>query len=308
MKKLMRILGAIMAVSITAMIVSFTLAILKTFITAAPQNAYGPHIAVLDLNGVIYSSNSFVKDIEEIEDNNNCKAVVIRINSPGGVVGPSQEIYESIKRLDKKIPVVVSMGTLAASGGYYAALGGRKIFANPGTLTGSIGVIMEFMNTERLFDWAKVERFAIKAGKLKDVGSPTRKMLPEEKVFLEGLLADVHLQFRKEVKERRKLTDLELEQIADGRILTGSQAKSAKLVDALGGYQDAVKEAKALASLPEKTPAFVKEPPKGLLKTLLLGESAEESKWDKLLNGLSEVLTSLTPQTKTRILFLSPIL
>lgn len=304
----MRILGAIMAVCFTAMIVTLTLAVLKSSGVETPSNSHSPHVAVLDLNGVIYSSNAFIKSVEKIEENRQCKAAVIRINSPGGVVGPSQEIYDAIKNLDKKIPVVISMGSLAASGGYYAALGGRKIFANPGTLTASIGVIMEFMNTEKLLDWAKIERFAIKAGKLKDVGSPNRKMLPEEKQFLEILLSDVHSQFRKEVKERRKLTDQELDQVADGRVMTGYQAKQAKLVDVLGGYQDAVSEAKKLAGLPEKAPVIEKEPSKGLLKELLFGESPEESKWDRLIDGLAEATSALSSRSHARIFFLSPSL
>ncbi|MFM8316288.1 MAG: signal peptide peptidase SppA, partial [Deltaproteobacteria bacterium] len=222
MKKLMRILGTIMAVCFTAMIVSLTFTVFKHSLSSTSQGPHSPHVAVVDLNGVIYSSSSFIKDVESLLDNTECKAAVIRINSPGGLVGPSQEIYQSIKSLDQKIPVVISMGSLAASGGYYAALGGRKIFANPGTLTASIGVIMEFMNTEKLMDWAKLERFSIKAGKLKDVGSPTRKMLPEEKAFLQELLNDVHVQFRQEVKARRNLTDSELDQVADGRVMTGA--------------------------------------------------------------------------------------
>ena len=172
-----------MAVCFTVMIVLFTLSLLKRSTFETEKSSYSPHVAVIDLSGVIYSSASFIKHTEALEQNKQCKAAVIRINSPGGVVGPSQEIYDAIKRLDTKIPVVISMGSLAASGGYYAALGARTIFANPGTLTASIGVIMEFMNTEKLFDWAKVERVTMKAGKLKDVGSPSRKMMPEEKEF-----------------------------------------------------------------------------------------------------------------------------
>ncbi|NBY21100.1 signal peptide peptidase SppA [bacterium] len=308
MKTLMRILGAIVAVCFTAMIAIITLSVIKRAAFESPQSPMSPHIAVIDISGVIYSSQTFIKEIEQVEQSKQCKALVIRINSPGGVVGPSQEMFEAIKALDQKIPVIISMGSLAASGGYYAALGGRKIFANPGTLTASIGVIMELMNTEKLLDWAKVERFAIKAGKLKDVGSPTRKMLPEEKAFLQSLLNDVHLQFRMAVKERRKLTDEELEQATDGRVMTGSQAKQAKLVDALGGYQDAVKEARKLAKLPETAPVIVKEPQRGLLKNLLLGsEAEEESRWDKIFNSLAQGLQLITSSSHWRVLYLSPI-
>lgn len=304
----MRILGAIMAVCFTAMIAILTLSLLSHFTFGPSKSPRSPHVAVVDLSGVIYSSASFIKDIESLEQNKSCKAAVIRINSPGGVVGPSQEIYESIRNLDKKIPVVISMGSLGASGGYYAALGGRTIFANPGTLTASIGVIMEFMNTEKLLDWAKIERFALKAGKLKDVGSPTRKMLPEEKAFLQTLLNDVHAQFRSTVKERRKLTDAELEETADGRVMTGLQAKEAKLVDKLGGYQDAVREAKRLSGLPESAPVIVKEAPRGLLKELLLGQAEEEeSRWDHFFTAFSNGLTYILGNASIRLLYLSQI-
>jgi protease-4 len=308
MKSLMRILGAIMAVCFTAMIVLLTLSFFKHSVFDPSKSPHLPHVAVLDLSGVIYSSASFIKDIESLEQNKSCKAVVLRINSPGGVVAPSQEIYDSIRNLDKKIPVIVSMGSLAASGGYYAALGGRTIFANPGTLTASIGVIMEFMNTERLLDWAKIERFALKAGKLKDVGSPNRKMLPEEKAFLQTLLNDVHSQFRSTVKERRKLTDAELEQTADGRIMTGLQAKEAKLIDQIGGYQDAVREAKKLSGLSESAPVIIKEAPRGLLKELLLGEAEEEeSRWDHFFTALSNGLANLFGNASMRLMYLSQI-
>lgn len=307
MKTLMRILGAIIAVCFTAMIALFTFSVVKRSMFDPNQSPTSSHIAVIDINGVIYSSHSFIKDIEAVAQNKQCKALVIRINSPGGLVGPSQEMYEAIKSLDQKIPVIISMGALAASGGYYAALGGRTLFANPGTLTASIGVIMELMNTERLLDWAKVERFAIKAGKLKDVGSPTRKMLPEERAFLQSLLNDVHHQFRLAVKERRKLSDEELEQATDGRVMTGAQAKQAKLVDALGGFQDAVREARKVAKLSENVPVILKEPQRGLLKNFLLGETAEETSWNNLLNSLGSALNSLTSQSKWRVLYLSPI-
>lgn len=296
-----------MAVCFTVMIVLFTLSLLKRSTFETEKSSYSPHVAVIDLSGVIYSSASFIKQTEALEQNKQCKAAVIRINSPGGVVGPSQEIYDAIKRLDTKIPVVISMGSLAASGGYYAALGARTIFANPGTLTASIGVIMEFMNTEKLFDWAKVERVTMKAGKLKDVGSPSRKMMPEEKEFIQSLLNDVHAQFRAAVKERRHLTDEEMEKTTDGRIMTGVQAKNAKLIDAIGGYQDAVKQAKKLAGLPDSAPVIIKEASHGLLKDLLFGDPEEESRWNHLFDVLSHAVSTLTESSKWRVLYLSPL-
>ncbi len=256
---------------------------------------FGPgkseQVAVIDLAGIIYSSSHFTREINELLEDNSVKAIVVRINSPGGLVGPSQELFRSIEKADKKIPVVVSMGSLAASGGYYAAIGGRKIFSNPGTLTASIGVIMEFANTEKLYQWAKVDRYSLKAGKFKDTGSPLRAMTPEDRKLLEGMLQDIHGQFRKDVASKRKLSPEALATATDGRVMTGSQAKEIGLVDELGGLDEAISEAKKIAKVSDTTYVSYPESKEGLLKKLILGD--HDAKWDHVVSSLIEKIPSI---------------
>lgn len=266
----------------------------------------GAHVAVLDINGILISSEDTIEKIKNVLEQGTAKALVIRVNSPGGMVGPSQEIYQALAKADQKIPVVVSMGSVAASGGYYLALGGRHIFANSGTLTGSIGVIMEFFNTEKLYKWAKIERFSLTAGRMKDAGSPLKKMTAEERDLFIRLLEDVHSEFKATVRIRRKLTEEEVNKIADGRVLTGHQAHQAKLVDSLGGVEEAIAEAKKLAKLPENAPVEFEDKKEGLLRKLLLGESAESR---LLWNSLRQVVDQFKPLTQSsfRVLLLAPI-
>lgn len=198
-------------------------------------------VGIIELNGVIMDSKKTLKKLETFEDDDSVKAVVLRLNSPGGAVAPSQEIYEAVRAYKK--PLVVSMSSVAASGAYYVACGAKKVFANPGTITGSIGVIMEFMNLQKLYDWAKVQRFAIKTGKYKDMGAEYREMRPDERQLLQDMVDDVLSQFRKAVVTGRKIPAERVVEIADGRIFSGQQAKAEKLVDELGTLQDAVNEA-----------------------------------------------------------------
>lgn len=263
------------------------------------------HVSVYEIDGILLSSKDTIEAIQEIVDEGTARALVIRVNSPGGLVAPSQEIYDKLIQVDKKIPVIVSMGSVAASGGYYLALGGRKIFANPGTLTASIGVIMEFLNTEKLYTWAKIERFSLTAGRLKDAGSPLRRMTPEEREYFSRLLTEIHTEFRSTVQKRRKLTDAELDQVADGRVMSGSQAFKAKLVDSLGGIEDAIAEAKKAAALPDSAPVLYEEPEEGLLRSLLLGKDSQSR---SLTRGLESLVSQFTPSASAyRILWQAPI-
>lgn len=200
----------------------------------------GDKVAVVDIRGVIADPYDINETLREFGDREDVKAVVLRIESPGGAVGPSQEIHREIQRLKEKKTVVASMGAIAASGGYYAAVAANKVMANPGTITGSIGVIVEFINAKELLGKIGLKGYVVKSGKYKDVGSPLREMEKEEKDLIQSVINDVNGQFVKAVAEGRGLKVEEVEKIADGRIFTGAQAKELKLIDELGGLSDAI--------------------------------------------------------------------
>jgi protease-4 len=231
-------------------------------------------VGVIEVTGAIVDSKPTLKAIREFADDDRIKAVVLRVDSPGGAVGPSQEIYDAVKQLSRKKHVVASMGSLAASGGYYVACAAEKIYANPGTLTGSIGVIFQIPNVQGLMKWAGVEMRVITAGKQKDSTSMFREMSPEERAYLESVLTDVHEQFIEAVAEGRKLKPEEVRPSADGRIFSGRQAKELKLVDELGGFEDAVAAAAKMAGMKDDPPEI--EYPRKDKKLLeeLLGEEA----------------------------------
>ena len=202
-----------------------------------------PRIALIKIEGVIVDSREVIDDLKKYKDNPAIKAILLRIDSPGGGVVPSQEIYEEVKKIreDGQKKVVVSMGTVAASGGYYIASASDRIVANPGTLTGSIGVIMELANVEGLLRKIGVDSLVIKSGRHKDIGSPFRKMKPEEREILQHLLDDIHNQFIEAVASGRGLPEDKIRELADGRIFTGREAKEIGLVDDLGNLQDAIR-------------------------------------------------------------------
>ena len=211
---------------------------------------FGPRVAIVELEGVILDVDDLIKDLKSYRDNPQVRAVVIRINSPGGVVAPSQELHDALVRLRQGgKPVVASLGSVAASGGYYVAVAADRIYANPGTLTGSIGVIMQMANFEQLMKKVGVDYVVVKAGAFKDVGNPGRPMTPEERRVLQALLDDVHGQFIGAVAEGRKLDRAQVTQFADGRIFSGTQAKALQMIDELGGLEDAVNGAAQLAGI-----------------------------------------------------------
>jgi protease IV len=202
----------------------------------------GDRIGLVKIEGIIAESREVIQEIHEYKKDPGVKAILLRINSPGGGVVPSQEIYEEVRKIrdEGQKKVFVSMGTVAASGGYYIASASDRIIANPGTLTGSIGVIMELANVEGLLKKIGVESLVIKSGRHKDTGSPFRKMQPEEREILQRLLDDVHEQFVQAVSQGRGLPEEEVRKFSDGRIFTGRQAKEMGLVDDLGNLQDAI--------------------------------------------------------------------
>lgn len=209
-------------------------------------------IAIVEVNGMITDSNEVIKQLHYARDENNIKAVVLRVDTPGGVVGPTQEIYEEITKLKKVKPVVVSMGSVAASGGYYIAAPANIIFANPGTITGSIGVLMKLANLQTLLDKVGVKSFVLKSGEFKDTGSPVRPITSQDKIILQGIIESMYKQFVVAVSEGRNIPIKKVQELADGRIFTGEQAKQLKLVDKLGNLQDAIDEAAKMTGIKHK--------------------------------------------------------
>ncbi len=230
----------------------------------------GERVAVIRIEGVIMDSRETIEELRRFRDNPNIKAVVLRIDSPGGGVVPSQEIHTEVlkARKDGRLKVVASMGNLAASGGYYIAAATDKIVANPGTLTGSIGVIMELANVQGLLEKVGVQSVVIKSGRYKDLASPFRAMSKEDRGLLQNVLDDVHDQFIQAVAAGRALKVEEVRPLADGRIFTGRQARTAKLVDELGDLQDAIKLAARLVGI-EGEPRVVEPRKRFSLRDLL---------------------------------------
>jgi len=245
----------------------------------------GEKVAVIPVSGLIADSEAVIDSLKRFGKDNSVKAVVLRINSPGGGVAPSQEIYEEVRKLNERKPVLTSMGALAASGGYYIAAATRKVFANPGTMTGSIGVIMPFMNAKDLIEKIGLKGMTVKSGQFKDIGSPLRDMTPQERALLQAVVDNVHLQFIDAVAEGRKMARDDVTRIADGRIFTGEQAKALGLVDALGNLEDAVAEAAKMGNISGE-PKIV-TPPKPRISLLDLLREEARSLIDEKLTGNS---------------------
>ena len=212
---------------------------------------FGPRVAIVELEGVIIEVDDIVRELKAHRENPSIRAVVMRINSPGGVVAPTQELHDAVLRLRQAgKPVVASLGAVAASGGYYVAVACDQIYANPGTLTGSIGVIMQLANFEQLMKKVGVDYVVVKAGQFKDIGNVGRAMTLDERRVMQALLDDVHGQFIGAVATGRKLPREDVVRFADGRIFSGTQAKELRMVDALGGLEDAVLASAKLAGIP----------------------------------------------------------
>lgn len=234
-------------------------------------------VAVVEVLDGIFDAKAVVEQLTDLKKDREVKAVVLRIDSPGGSVGAAQEIFESVKEVRSAKPIVASMGTVAASGGYYVAAPASRIVANPGTITGSIGVRMEHLNVEELLRWARLRPLTLKSGRFKDVGSPTRAMTTEEREYLEGILKRLHDQFKQAVAESRGLTGEEIDEIADGRVLTGLEAREKKLVDEIGNLPRAVKIAGELAGI-KGEPEFFFSIPK------------HRKPWEYLIEGMVDRL------------------
>jgi len=263
----------------------------------------GAKVAVVEVEGVIgadsgrgLDTDGIIRVLGEYRDDPAVRAVVLRINSPGGVVAPTQEIFNAVRRLrEAKKPVVASLGSVAASGGYYVAVAADRIYASPGTLTGSIGVVMQLANLEGLLKKVGVEYVVVKAGAYKDVGNIARAMTPEERRILQALLDDVYDQFVTAVAEGRSLDPQVVRGFAEGRIYSGRQAQGLKMVDELGGLEEAIEAAAKMAGLPAK-PRVIYPRRRFSLRGLLSNEMG--------LGPVSRVLPSL--ETLRTPLYLMP--
>lgn len=231
----------------------------------------------LDMRGVILNGKKFIKNLKKYQEDEHVKAIVVEINSPGGAVGASQALYEALKHVrdNLKKPVVCVSSGIVASGSYYASLGCNSLIVAPGSLIGSIGVIMEFANLEKLYDWAKISRFTITSGKYKDSGAEFREMREDEKLLFQSMIDEVYQQFRMAVKTERKLSDEVLDQYADGRVFTGATAVKAGFADAVGLYDQAVEKAAELAGLGKDYKIFEIPPRKTTIFDLGSGEEED---------------------------------
>jgi protease-4 len=266
------------------------LVFISLFLTLFQKNIpLGSRLALIRIEGPIIDSKEAVDELKEYTKDSSIKAIILRVDSPGGAVGPSQEIYSEVKKTIAKKKVIVSMGSVAASGGYYISAPATKIIANPGTLTGSIGVIMEIPNIEGLMNKIGIKTEVIKSGRHKDLASAFRTMGKEEREILQGVMDNVHEQFIKAVAEGRKIKIEELRKIADGRIFTGEQAKTYGLVDELGTLEDAIKTAATLAGMKEEPEVVSKKDKLSVI--------------DILRNKFPKEMTDIFPAVKIKYLY-----
>ena len=246
----------------------------------------GGKVGVVAVEGIISDAEEVVAQLDDFGSDDRIKAVILRIDSPGGGVAPAQEIYDAISDLKKKKKVVASMGSYAASGGYLIACAADQIVANPGTITGSISAIMHFANAEELMKKIGVKASVVKSGPYKDMGSPMREMTPEERVLLQGLVDDIYDQFLDIVARDRKIDKEQLRKIADGRVFSGRQALKLGLIDSLGDMHSAVRLAGKMSGI-EGEPNVV------------YAGTKRQSIWELILKDMTSLLFEHLPERKT---------
>ena len=244
------------------------IAVISLILTLTHKVPLGEKVALVRITGVILDSTDVIEELKKYSKDNSIKAIVIRVDSPGGGVAPSQEIYEEILKIKEKKKIVVSMGSVAASGGYYISSPADKIVANAGTLTGSIGVIMEIPNVAGLMEKIGVKTQVIKSGKHKDIASVFKSLSPEERLILQTVLDDVHDQFIQAVSDARGMKYEDIKELSDGRIFTGRMAKKLGLVDELGNLQDAIMLAGKLTGIKGEPDVVYKKEKYGFLDML----------------------------------------
>jgi protease-4 len=255
-------------ISTGAMLVVFSISRMMVTTAVSFEEPQG-NIGVVEVTGPILSSKQVIENIKKFREDDAIKAIVIRVDSPGGGVGPSQEIFTELMRTRPVKTLVASMGSVAASGGYYVAAGAQAIVASPGTITGSIGVIMEHVNLTELVGKIGISPVVIKSGEFKDLGSVFRELTDAERQLLQQLVDELHLQFVSDAARARNMSTEAMAEIADGRVYTGQTALDLKLIDRMGNLEDAVALAAELAELDEDpVPVYPKDNPISVLRKL----------------------------------------
>ena len=243
------ILIVLIILGITVLFLGIVMTAVLNFFGPSSGLTFSSKIGVIRIEGTIMDSRHIVSQLVEFKKDKRIKAIILRIDSPGGGVGASQEIYREVSKTTKTKRVIVSLGGVAASGGYYIASAGDKIVANPGTITGSIGVLMEFIQIQDLIKKIGINLEVLKSGEFKDIGSPHRELTDRDKELIKGLISDIQEQFVNAVAQGRHLSVEKVREVADGRILSGAMAKELGLVDQLGNFQDAVDLAKEMTGI-----------------------------------------------------------
>lgn len=261
--------------------------VLKVF-TPSSSLSFSSKIGVIPIEGAISDSQAIAEQLRRFTKDKGIKAIILRINSPGGAVGPTQEIYREVQRTVETKEVVASLGGVAASGGYYIAAAAKQIVANPGTITGSIGVIMEFVRYEDLLNKIGIKFEVLKSGEFKDIGSPHRELTARDKELISALIADIQKQFVEAVASGRNLSLEKTREIADGRVFSGAQAKELGLVDVLGNFQDAVELAKNMATIRGDV-------------TLVYPKKSKLDLWDLFLGSAADSIAKRIQGMKTRV-------
>jgi protease-4 len=244
---------------------------------SAGLGGFGDKIAVVELEGVIFTPKVVVQQLKKYADDSSIKAIIVHINSPGGGVAASEEVYREVKRIrdEKKKHIVASIETVGASGAYYVASATNKIYADQGSIVGSIGVIAQWVNYGDLLRWAKLKDVTMKAGEFKDAGSPTRDLTPAEKEYLQGLIDNMHMQFIQAVADGRRMKVADVKAIADGKVWTGAQAESMKLIDQVADFEAAVQDTAKAVGIKGEPQLVRPEKERKTLADLLFGDVSE---------------------------------
>ncbi len=265
---LLMLAAFVTVVSVGGMIVVFSISRM-VLTTAGPFQEKTGNVGIVEVTGPILSSRQVIENIKTFREDDGIRAIVVRVDSPGGGIGPSQEIYRELIKTRSVKTVIASMGSVAASGGYYVAAGAQFIVANPGTITGSIGVIMEHVNLTELAQKIGISPLVIKSGEFKDLGSPFREMGDSERQLLQDLVDELHQQFVSDAAQARNNPEEAMAELADGRIYTGQTALNLNLVDRMGNLDDAVAWAAELAGIDgDPVPVYPKDTPISVLRKI----------------------------------------